>query len=83
MTQSFDLPVWYHGKELFFPAELFKTGYTHKIKLLINETEVLFEPDEERNYRSVIQSAHDSKTPNLKPDLLQAIVETLHDLFAD
>ena len=83
MSKSFDLPVWYHGQELFFPAELMQIGYTHKIKVLINETDVLFEPDEERNYRAVIQSADNAKSSSLKPDLLQAIVETLHDLFAD
>ena len=83
MSKSFDLPVWYHGRELFFPAELMQIGYTHKIKVLINETDVLFEPDEERNYRAVIQSADNAKSSSLKPDLLQAIVETLHDLFAD
>ena len=83
MSKSFDLPVWYHGQELFFPAELMQIGYTHKIKVHINETDVLFEPDEERNYRAVIQSADNAKSSTLKPDLLQAIVETLHDLFAD
>jgi hypothetical protein len=83
MSKSFELPVWYHGQELFFPAELMQIGYTHKIKIHINETDVLFEPDEERNYRAVVQSADNTKSSNLKPDLLQAIVETLHDLFAD
>ena len=82
MSKSFDLPVWYHGQELFFPAELMQIGYTHKIKVHINETDVWFEPDEERNYRAVIQSDN-TKSSNLKQDLIQAIVETLHDLFAD
>jgi len=83
MSKSFDLPVWYHGEELFFPAELMHVGYTHKIKIQINKTDIIFEPDEERNYRAVIQPTDDSKSTNIKPDLLQAIVETLHDLFAD
>ena len=83
MSKSFELPVWYHGTEMFFPAELLQIGYTHRIKLQINGTEVLFEPDEERNYRAVINSSDHIKSTSLKPDLLQAIVETLHDLFAD
>ena len=83
MSKNFDLPVWYHGEELFFPAELMQVGYTHKIKIYINETDIWFEPDEERNYRAVVQSMSHTYSTNIKPDLLQAIVETLHDLFAD
>ena len=79
MSKSFDLPVWYHGKELFFPAELMQIGYTHKIKVNINETDVLFEPDEERNWRA--QSIGDiDKNKKITTGLLQAIVHSLEEI---
>jgi hypothetical protein len=83
MPESFDLPVWYKGEEIFFPAELLPTGFTHKIKLTIQGTEILFEPDEERNYRAVVGEADRDKANKLDRELLAVIVETLHELFSD
>jgi len=42
------------GKEYSFEARLCETGYIHKIEVLINGLEVVFEPDEERNYRALL-----------------------------
>jgi hypothetical protein len=54
MEDTFDIPVTYKGKELLFKSQLLILGYTHKISVDVNGTEVLYEPDEERNYRAVI-----------------------------
>ncbi|HZH65870.1 MAG TPA: hypothetical protein VEY10_13330 [Flavisolibacter sp.] len=54
MADTFDIPVTYKGKELLFKSRLLILGYTHKISVDVSSTEVLFEPDEERNYRAVI-----------------------------
>ena len=54
MAESFTLNVYYKGGEKIFDAELRVMGYTHKIAVNINDVEVLFEPDEERNYRAVV-----------------------------
>ncbi|MBC7850801.1 MAG: hypothetical protein H7Y31_13755 [Chitinophagaceae bacterium] len=37
-----------------FYAELRVFGYTHKIAVIVNDVEIIFEPDEERNYRAVV-----------------------------
>lgn len=81
MPDQFDLPITFNGKELSFPSELLNYGTSHKIKVSVKEIDVLFEPDEERNYRAVI-SFDDLGKKNLpEKDLLQAISETLHELF--
>ncbi len=54
MYEPFEIPVIYKGKELSFPAKLLKLGYTHKIHVDVNGQDILFEPDEERNYRAIV-----------------------------
>ena len=61
MAESFTLNVYYKGEEKIFDAELRVMGYTHKIAVNINDVEVLFEPDEERNYRAVVSDADINK----------------------
>ncbi len=77
----FDIPVTYKGKEIVFPAELLPMGYTYKIKVTIDEIDVLFEPDEEKNYRATVSNEDRDKAGNLNKELLQLISETLHTLL--
>jgi hypothetical protein len=49
MTQDFDLPVSYRGKELLFPAALQASRFSHQFLVDVYGLEILFEPDEERN----------------------------------
>ena len=53
MTEPFVLTVHYKAQQQDFTAWLLLQGFTHKIKVLINRTEVFFEPDEEGGYRAV------------------------------
>jgi hypothetical protein len=53
MNEPFVLTVQYKAEELDFTAWLLLQGFTHKFKVLINQTEVFFEPDEEGLYRAV------------------------------
>ncbi|MES2373227.1 MAG: hypothetical protein V4557_11655 [Bacteroidota bacterium] len=83
MFDLFDLPVEYKGKEILFPAELLPMGFTHKIKVNLDGTDILFEPDEERNYRAVIDYAALDKMNSVNKDLLQLICQTLDELFGN
>jgi hypothetical protein len=80
MTESFTLSVTYHNKTREFTAELRVTGYTHRIVIMVDKNEVVFEPDEERNYRAVIYEGEVKQNP---PDagLIKAIVEGLEEAF--
>ena len=81
MPESFELPVIFLGKEILFPAELFATGFSYKIKVMVDGIGVFFEPDEEKNYRATIDHADQDKANQLNKSLLQAISETLHEVF--
>jgi len=55
MDEEFEIPVVYNNQQYHFKARLLQLGaYTDKIQVNVNGTEVLFEPDEERNYRAYI-----------------------------
>lgn len=73
MHEPFILPVVCQGTEHEFKARFERYGYTHRIAVLIGETTVTFEPDEEGSYRALSEKA-------VELDLLKAIVEKLVQL---
>jgi len=82
MAEPFTLVVGYKGKEYHLDSELRVYGYTHKIAINIEGEEILFEPDEERNYRAVIPDYEGSKT-KIDIGLIQAITKELGAAFND
>jgi len=83
MSESFEIPVDYRGKEYLFPAELISTGYSYKIIVDVFDTLVSYEPDEERNFRALID--YENLQKNDLPDkaLLEEIANTLISIFKD
>ncbi len=71
MNEPFELPVTYKGEELHFPTRLQQLGYTHRIVVDVNGQQVFFEPDEERNYKAIIEQEKLNK--QISVELLQAI----------
>ena len=45
------LPLTYRGEEMELPLKMYPYGYTFRVEVLIGETAVIFEPDEEGSYR--------------------------------
>lgn len=80
MAESFTLNVPYKQGEKQVAAELRVFGYTHKIAVVIDGTEILFEPDEERNYRAILPDAQSQMT-KLDKELIGAIVAALEKAF--
>ena len=78
MTDSFTLSVYYKGKTLELPARLIHQGYIHHFRVMINNTAVLFEPDEEGSYRAIIKPGADNAIPEpVDRDLLQLVSERI------
>ena len=75
MAENFTIEVDYNGDQQSFTGELRKLGYTHKLFIDVNGVEVVFEPDEERNYRVIITNHHDAD--KFDKGLLQKIVDEL------
>lgn len=82
MPESFELPVCYEEKELMLPAELQAWSISHRIIVYIDNFPLIFEPDEERNYRGVVAPEDRAKAERIDPGLLQAVADTLHKIFA-
>ncbi len=79
MNEPFELPVTYKDKELLFPARLLILGYTHKFQAQVNGVELLFEPDEERNYRAVV-APEQMESNKIDGELLKGIAATLEHI---
>jgi len=61
--EEFELPVVFDGQELILPGKFVQMGYTYKIFVEVNGQEIIFEPDEERNFRTVMENQQNSKVP--------------------
>ena len=80
MPGSFLLSVQYKNEEKQFESELRVFGYTHKIAVNVNDIEIIFEPDEERNYRAVLTEPEINKK-KIDIELLRLIAEELESNF--
>jgi hypothetical protein len=81
MDGQFELPVQYKEQELMFKASLLVTGYTHKFNVDVNGQIIVFEPDEERNYRAVIPYDDINQNRVIDIELLKAITTTIHEII--
>jgi hypothetical protein len=80
MDETFTLDVIFKGEDLEFEGKLLVTGYLHKIEIDVNGTAVVFEPDEERNYRALV-APEQMDGRHLSVGLLQAIARRLESLL--
>ena len=80
MNDTFDLPVQFKGALLTFPSRLLQQGYTHKFLVEVDGQPVYFEPDEERNYRAIIETADININKVLNLELLKAVAQALEDI---
>jgi hypothetical protein len=78
MDEPFDLPVLFKGEEHLFTSELQHIGYTHRILVDVYGTEVSFEPDEERNYRAILDP--EKINQKLSVELLKAIAQAIEEI---
>jgi len=81
MDDSFEIPVNYKGQDYLFPATLITSGYTYKIQADVFGKLISFEPDEERNFRAVmnINDLHDQG--KIDKELLKEIALALESIF--
>ena len=78
MDEEFELPVGYNGHQYLFKAIILVFGFTHKFRVEVNGQLILFEPDEERNYRAVIDYTDIDK--NIDVALLKEIAEVIEEI---
>lgn len=77
MSDDFFLPVHFNNTDYQFPAKLLNYGYTIKLEVEIEGQTVLYEPDEERNWRALIPFDEIPTAKTLNAALLQAVAEAI------
>ena len=73
MEDEFEIPIRYKGQEYSFKASLLLYHTTHKFEVYIEDHKVIFEPDEEKNYRAVMEPSLIENSKKIDVELLQAI----------
>ena len=73
MEDGFTIGIVLNGKEYSFESRLAAVGYTHKFLVLINGIEVTYEPDEERNYRAILNGTNHGSMKDLDIELIKAV----------
>ncbi len=81
MDEEFELPVAFNNTELNFPARLLNYGYTYKLEVDMDGTKLLFEPDEERNWRALIAYEELNTNKKINIDLLKAIASSIEGIM--
>ena len=75
MEHYFELPVAYKGEEHSFKGRLATFGYVYKFYIIVDGRELVFEKDDEGQYRELTEA--DDKAKPVDAGLLQAIIDAL------
>jgi hypothetical protein len=81
MDEAFFLPVTFKGKELQFEAKLEQRGYVYVLHVDVNGTTVIFERDEELNWRALLPQPQQETGKHPSLELVLAIGETIEELL--
>ena len=77
MDYDLEVPVTYKNQELIFYAKFIQFGYPYKFEVDVNGIIVFFEPDEERNFKAILDPSIDQGNHKIDKELIQLIAETL------
>lgn len=80
MEDEFLLPVSFKDKQLHYPARLLNYGYSSKLEVEIDGTKVIFEPDEERNWRALISYEDVKANKKMSKELLEAVAGVIQNI---
>ena len=80
MAERFELPVEYNGKKHFFKATLNVYVYTHKFHVDVDGQTIIFQPDEEGNYRAIIDYNDLNDISNIDVKLIEKITKVIEGL---
>lgn len=80
MEEQFELPVKYKGEQLMLNASLIITGYTYKFSVDVKGQIIVFELDEERNYRAIIPYEDVPNSKNVDVELIKSVASSIEQL---
>ena len=79
MEEAFVIPVVYKGEQLELETTLQQWRYGYAFHVKVGETIVIFEQDEEGNYRARIPPEEKGKVPD--KELVQVIGEAIAEIL--
>ena len=83
MDEPFILEVDHNGRQLQFETRLLRLGYIYKFSVVVDETEIMFERDEEGGFRAIVPDGVDEKNRrSIDPALLKSIADTIQSGLA-
>jgi hypothetical protein len=86
MDEPFLIPVSYKGVEREFEATLQVLGYTHRFNVQVEGAEVIFERDEEGQYRAIVSqeaiATQEKEIRKLDPELLHQIALQIEHILS-
>ncbi|WP_026632801.1 hypothetical protein [Dyadobacter alkalitolerans] len=77
MNETIRLPVEYLGASHEFPLTILTVGYTYQLHIQIEDKTLIFEQDEQHQYRVIRQPGDETK---VSKGLIEAIVSSLQSL---
>lgn len=77
-NDTFEIPITWKGNEISFAAKLIPTGYITRIGIDIYGEEVVLEPDEEGQYRVVMETDASGNYPEIDIPLVREIAHVLN-----
>jgi hypothetical protein len=77
MDDTIEIPVTYKGEEYSFQAKVTGFGYTYRLEVQVGDSVVLLEPDEERNYRAVMDPSKEHSLSSNEMELVKEIIAVL------
>lgn len=79
--EEFELALKYKGQGMLLPVKLLNYGSSYKLEVEIDGTKVLFEPDEERNWRALISYEDVQANKKLDKELLELVASELNAIL--
>lgn len=81
MDHEFELSVNYQNRDFIFPSKFIPSGYSYKFEVDVNDISIVFEKDEERRFRAIIDPSVENVHQRINVELIKSIADTLEDLF--
>jgi hypothetical protein len=81
MTEQFELSVQYKGEEKIFAVYFIPKGYSYQLKIVIDQKEIFFEPDEGGSFRVIV--ANDLQQKDFEKTDQQLLYEIQQQLEKD
>jgi hypothetical protein len=81
MDNHFDITINYKGESTVFAGEFIPAGFSYKIIVDLNGHPVSFEPDEERNFRALVNAGDQWKISAADKAAIEGIATELMRMF--